>query len=135
MIARLLMAAALCAAAAGCATSEHSATRADGLGRLTSARLERFDSEQDFRRYLRNAQSETRRQGGWWAGRVYPHDGIVGPFDDGTIVVTGTRVVRQDFEAISPVTTVGAEQIELTATLATDSLLNEVPQSITNNQE
>src|SRR5262249_20078197 len=30
--------------------------------------------------------------------------------DDEAIVVTGTRLVRQDFEAISPVTTVGSEQ-------------------------
>ena len=37
--------------------------------------------------------------------------------DEEAIVVTGTRLVRQDFEAISPITTVGAEQLELTATL------------------
>ena len=38
--------------------------------------------------------------------------------DDATevegVVVTGSRIVRQDFEAISPVTTVGSEQLELT---------------------
>ncbi len=53
--------------------------------------------------------------------------------DDEAIVVTGTRLVRQDFEAISPVTTVGAEQLELTATLTTDSLLNELPQIVPGN--
>ena len=53
--------------------------------------------------------------------------------DDEAIVVTGTRLVRQDFEAISPVTTVGAEQLELTATMTTDSLLNELPQIIPGN--
>ena len=53
--------------------------------------------------------------------------------DDEAIVVTGTRLVRQDFEAISPITTVGAEQLELTATLTTDSLLNELPQIIPGN--
>ncbi len=33
--------------------------------------------------------------------------------DEEAIVVTGTRLVRQDFEAISPITTVSAEQLEL----------------------
>jgi len=53
--------------------------------------------------------------------------------EDEAIVVTGTRLVRQDFEAISPVTTVGSEQLELTATLTTDSLLNELPQIVPGN--
>lgn len=53
--------------------------------------------------------------------------------EDDAIVVTGTRLVRQDFEAISPVTTVGSEQLELTATLTTESLLNELPQIIPGN--
>ncbi|MCA8886155.1 MAG: TonB-dependent receptor, partial [Hyphomonadaceae bacterium] len=54
--------------------------------------------------------------------------------DEGeAIVVTGTRLVRQDFEAISPITTVGAEQLELTATLTTESLLNELPQIVPGN--
>nr|WP_281722571.1 TonB-dependent receptor [Nitrosomonas nitrosa] len=53
--------------------------------------------------------------------------------EEEAIVVTGTRLVRQDFEAISPITTVGAEQLELTATLTTESLLNELPQIIPGN--
>jgi iron complex outermembrane recepter protein len=53
--------------------------------------------------------------------------------EEEAIVVTGTRLVRQDFEAISPITTVGAEQLELTATLTTDSLLNELPQIVPGN--
>jgi iron complex outermembrane receptor protein len=53
--------------------------------------------------------------------------------DDEAIVVTGTRLVRQDFEAISPVTTVGAEQLELTGTVSTDTLLNELPQIVPGN--
>jgi outer membrane receptor protein involved in Fe transport len=53
--------------------------------------------------------------------------------EEEAIVVTGTRLVRQDFEAISPITTVGSEQLELTATLTTDSLLNELPQIIPGN--
>jgi len=46
--------------------------------------------------------------------------------DEEAIVVTGARIVRQDFEAISPITTVGAEELELTATLSTDGLLDPV---------
>ncbi len=53
--------------------------------------------------------------------------------DDEAIVVTGTRLVRQDFEAISPVTTVGAEQIQLTGTLNTETLLNDLPQVVGGN--
>jgi iron complex outermembrane receptor protein len=53
--------------------------------------------------------------------------------EEEAIVVTGTRLVRQDFEAISPITTVGSEQLELTATLTTDSLLNELPQIVPGN--
>jgi outer membrane receptor protein involved in Fe transport len=52
---------------------------------------------------------------------------------DEPLVVVGSRLERQDFEAISPVTTVGAEQLELTATLTTDSLLNELPQIVPGN--
>jgi outer membrane receptor protein involved in Fe transport len=53
--------------------------------------------------------------------------------DDDTIVVTGSRLARQDFTAISPVTSVGAEDIELTATLSVEQLLNELPQVIPGN--
>ena len=53
--------------------------------------------------------------------------------EEEAIVVTGSRLVRQDFEAISPITTVGAEQLELTATLTTESLLNELPQIVPGN--
>src|SRR5215470_14339888 len=53
--------------------------------------------------------------------------------EEEAIVVTGTRLVRQDFEAISPITTVGSEQLELTATFTTDTLLNELPQIVPGN--
>jgi iron complex outermembrane receptor protein len=49
------------------------------------------------------------------------------------IVVTGSRIVRQDFEAISPVTTVSSEQLELTGTLTVEALLNELPQIVPGN--
>jgi outer membrane receptor protein involved in Fe transport len=53
--------------------------------------------------------------------------------DEDAIVVTGSRIVRQDFTAISPVTTVGAQDIELTATLSVEQLLNELPSVIPGN--
>lgn len=53
--------------------------------------------------------------------------------EEEAIVVTGTRLVRQDFEAISPITTVNAEQLELTATLTSESLINELPQVVPGN--
>ncbi len=49
------------------------------------------------------------------------------------VVVTGSRIARQDFTAVSPVTTVGAEDVELTATLSVEQLLNELPQIIPGN--
>ena len=46
------------------------------------------------------------------------------------VVVTGTRVVRQDFEAVSPVTTIAREQIQVTGALSTERLLTLNPQNI-----
>lgn len=56
-----------------------------------------------------------------------------GAEEDDTIVVTGSRLARRDFDAVSPVTTVGSEQLELTATLTTEQLLNELPQIVPGN--
>lgn len=56
--------------------------------------------------------------------------------EEGTVsavTVTGSRIIRQDFESISPVTTVGSEQIDLTGTLTVDTLLNELPNVIPGN--
>jgi iron complex outermembrane recepter protein len=52
---------------------------------------------------------------------------------DDAIVVTGSRIVRPDLEAPSPVTTVSAEQFDLTGTVTVESLLNELPQIIPGN--
>lgn len=49
------------------------------------------------------------------------------------VVVTGSRIVRQDFAAISPVTTVTSETIELTATLTVENLLNQLPSVVAGN--
>lgn len=53
--------------------------------------------------------------------------------EEEAIVVTGSRIARQDYTAISPVTTVGAEEIEMTATLSVEQLLNDLPQVIPGN--
>jgi outer membrane receptor protein involved in Fe transport len=52
---------------------------------------------------------------------------------DDAIVVTGSRIVRPDLEAPSPVTTVSAETFDLTGTVTVESLLNELPQIIPGN--
>lgn len=49
------------------------------------------------------------------------------------VVVTGSRIRNRDFTAISPVTSVGAEQVELSGTLSVETLLNELPQVIPGN--
>lgn len=46
------------------------------------------------------------------------------------IVVTGSRIARRDFVSNSPVSTVGAEQFQLTGTVNTESLLNTLPQTV-----
>ena len=51
----------------------------------------------------------------------------------GSIVVTGSRIARPELESVSPVTTVGAEQIELTGTVTIESLINDLPNVIPGN--
>ena len=53
--------------------------------------------------------------------------------EDDAIVVTGSRISRPDLEAPSPVTTVSAEQFDLTGTVTVETLLNELPQIIPGN--
>ena len=52
---------------------------------------------------------------------------------DDAIVITGSRIARPDLESPSPVTTVSAEQFDLTGTVTVESLLNELPQIIPGN--
>lgn len=47
-------------------------------------------------------------------GRLLVMQDGQGPCLGRAAVVTGTRLVRQDFEAVSPITTAGSEQIEVT---------------------
>ncbi|MGA1217257.1 MAG: TonB-dependent receptor domain-containing protein [Pseudomonadales bacterium] len=46
------------------------------------------------------------------------------------VVVTGSRIRRADYVANAPVATLGADQIELTATVNTEQLLNTMPQMV-----
>jgi uncharacterized protein YggE len=48
----------------------------------------------------------------------------------GGVVVTGSRRVRQDFEAVSPVTTIASDRIVVTGTASTQHLLTLNPQDI-----
>ena len=55
--------------------------------------------------------------------------------DDGearqqTVQVTGTRIVKQDFVANSPIATVDAEAFELTGSINTEDVLNTLPQAV-----
>lgn len=50
--------------------------------------------------------------------------------DEDTVVVTGSRIAKQDFVSNSPVVTVGEAQFELTGTVNTESLLNTLPQVV-----
>ena len=44
------------------------------------------------------------------------------------VVVTGSRIVRQDYTATSPIVTVGQEDLQATGAVTVDTLLNELPQ-------
>lgn len=46
------------------------------------------------------------------------------------VVVTGSRIARKDYVSNSPVATVGAEQFTMTNTVNTESLLNQLPQTV-----
>lgn len=46
------------------------------------------------------------------------------------VVVTGSRIARQDFVANSPITTVTSESIEATGSLRTEEILNTLPQVV-----
>ena len=46
------------------------------------------------------------------------------------VVVTGSRIRRADYVANAPVATLGADQIELTATVNPELLLNTMPQMV-----
>jgi iron complex outermembrane receptor protein len=49
------------------------------------------------------------------------------------IIVTGSRLVRPELDAPSPVTTVDSETFDLTGTVTVETLLNELPQLIPGN--
>jgi iron complex outermembrane recepter protein len=46
------------------------------------------------------------------------------------VVVTGSRIVRRDFEANSPIMTVGPELIDNTAAISIEQVLNQLPQFV-----
>jgi iron complex outermembrane recepter protein len=48
--------------------------------------------------------------------------------EDEAIVVTGSRIVRQDYVANSPIVTVDREDLEITGVQTVDTLLNQLPQ-------
>ncbi len=52
---------------------------------------------------------------------------------DEAIVVTGSRLVRPELDAPSPVTTVDSETFDLTGTVTVETLLNELPQLVPGN--
>ncbi len=47
-----------------------------------------------------------------------------------TVVVTGSRIAKKDYTSPSPVTTIGAAQIEATGSLTTEKILNTLPQVV-----
>jgi outer membrane receptor protein involved in Fe transport len=52
--------------------------------------------------------------------------------DDGLeeVVVTGSRIVRRDFNAPSPIMTVDSERLDASSTLSVEAILNQMPQFV-----
>ncbi len=48
----------------------------------------------------------------------------------GTVVITGSRIVRQDYVSNSPITTVGAETIANSGAITAETVLNQFPQFV-----
>lgn len=46
------------------------------------------------------------------------------------VVVTGSRITRQDYQSTSPIVTVGAEDFQATGSVTIDSLINDLPQFV-----
>jgi len=51
------------------------------------------------------------------------------PGDEGAIIVTGSRIRRPEIESVSPVTTLGQEDIDQTGTTRVEDLVNNLPQA------
>jgi iron complex outermembrane receptor protein len=61
------------------------------------------------------------------AGATHPaHSQQTGSPEE--VVVTGSRIVRRDLEASTPIMTVDTERLEATSTLSVESVLNQMPQ-------
>ncbi len=50
--------------------------------------------------------------------------------DSGAIVITGSRIVRRDFQANSPIVTLESETFENVSTVAIETVLNQLPQFV-----
>ena len=61
------------------------------------------------------------------AGSLYGQE--AGPVAE-EIVVTGTRILRQDYTAASPVVSLNAEQFSITGTINAEELINTLPQVV-----
>jgi iron complex outermembrane recepter protein len=51
------------------------------------------------------------------------------------ITVTGSRIVRRDLDAASPIVTIGTERLENSSTLSIESVLNQMPQFVPENTQ
>ena len=49
------------------------------------------------------------------------------------IVVTGSRIVRKDYNSTSPIVTVGQEDLQATGSVTVESLMNDMPQFMPGN--
>jgi outer membrane receptor protein involved in Fe transport len=51
------------------------------------------------------------------------------------VIITGSRIVRRDLQAASPIVTVGSQSFEESSTLAVESVLNQLPQFVPSNTQ
>jgi hypothetical protein len=110
------------------------------LARWTSPTLTRFQSEEEFRRFLADARASARARSLWWAssrriqfaqaqtGQAQPEPHVCDPAvetcpeNDQAVTVTGTRIRSPNLSVSSPVTVVNSSSV--TAAGANASITN-----------
>lgn len=93
-----------------------------------------MNSQRTLRQAIRLALATSAAAAAMTGGAVHAQD--VSPedvtTDVGTLVVTGTRIKRQDYEATSPVVTIDSSVLKQAGTVQIDTVLNQLPQLVPN---
>lgn len=87
-------------------------------------------ANQKIRRAVRLALASSAAVGAIYGTTAVAQDQPAGDTELGTVVVTGTRIQRADYEATSPVVTISTELLQQAGTVQIDTVLNQLPQLV-----